>query len=58
MALNLRPAVLVEVDRAAKKAKLSRSAFVNSLIHAHLESLGKSKVLEKAEEKTFKKDEV
>ena len=58
VALNLRPAVLTEVDRQAKRAGLSRSGWVNSLIAEHLESIGKGKVVEKAEAKTFKKDEV
>ena len=54
--LNLRPAIMDEVDRQAKRAKVSRSGWIQALVAEELGRLGKGKLLERAEKRTFRKD--
>ena len=54
--LNLRPAIMDEVDRQAKRAKVSRSGWIQKLVAQELTRLGKDRLLERAEKRTFRKD--
>ena len=54
--LNLRPAIMDEVDRQAKRAKVSRSGWIQALVAQELGRLGKAKLLERAEKRTFRRD--
>lgn len=55
--LNLRPAIMEEVDRQAKRAKVSRSGWIQRLVAVELGRLGKDKLLERAEKRTFRKED-
>ena len=54
--VNLRPLGMDEVDRQAKRAKVSRSAWIQRLVADELGRLGKGKLLERADKKSFKGD--
>ena len=54
--INLRPAIMDEVDRQAKRSKVSRSGWVQGLVAQELERLGKRQLVLRAEKRTFRGD--